>query len=65
MRPIVGLIIVLIPFAHRLNLTDSLSVIMSLIVFCLIWENVTSLRRDAKIWEKWENTRPPEMSEVG
>ncbi|BDD54885.1 hypothetical protein MPDQ_008069 [Monascus purpureus] len=65
MRPIVGLIIVLIPFAHRLNLTDFLSIIMSLIVFCLIWENVTSLRCDAKIWEKWENTWPPEMSEVG
>lgn len=60
MRPIVGLILVLLPLATRLNLTETLSVIMALIVFCLIWENVTSLQRGAKVWEAWKDTAYPE-----
>uniref|UniRef100_A0A093VA24 Low temperature requirement protein A n=1 Tax=Talaromyces marneffei PM1 TaxID=1077442 RepID=A0A093VA24_TALMA len=42
MRPVVGLILVLLPLAKSLNLTETLSVIMALVVFCLIWENVSS-----------------------
>ncbi|OKL63241.1 hypothetical protein UA08_01337 [Talaromyces atroroseus] len=60
MRPAVGLILVLLPLAKSLNLTETLSVIMALVVFCLIWENVTSLQRGAKFWEAWTDTRYPE-----
>ncbi|KAA8647066.1 hypothetical protein EYZ11_008798 [Aspergillus tanneri] len=58
MRPITGLIIILL--ANNLDITSVLSIIMAMIVFCLFWENVTSLHRDAGIWEPWENTRHPE-----
>ncbi|EED19222.1 conserved hypothetical protein [Talaromyces stipitatus ATCC 10500] len=60
MRPIVGLIIVLLPLAKSLNLTETLSVIMALVAFCVIWENVSSLQRGAKVWESWRDTRYPE-----
>lgn len=60
MRPVVGLILALLPLAKSLNLTETLSVIMALIVFCLIWENVSSLQRGAKFWEGWSDTRYPE-----
>jgi hypothetical protein len=60
MRPIVGLILVLLPLAKSLNLTETLSVVMALVVFCLIWENVTSLQKGAKIWEAWRDTGYPE-----
>lgn len=60
MRPVVGLILVLLPLAKSLNLTETLSVIMALIVFCLIWENVSSLQRGAKFWEVWRDTGYPE-----
>lgn len=60
MRPVVGLILVFLPLAKSLNLTETLSVIMALVVLCLIWENVTSLQRGAKIWEVWRDTRYPE-----
>jgi hypothetical protein len=60
MRPVVGLILVLLPLAKSLNLTETLSVIMALVVFCLIWENVTSLQKGAKIWEVWRDTEYPE-----
>jgi hypothetical protein len=33
---------------------------MALIALTVIWENVTSLMRGAKFWEKWENTKYPE-----
>jgi hypothetical protein len=60
MRPVVGLILVLLPLAKSLNLTETLSVIMALIVFCLIWENISSLQRGAKVWEVWRDTGYPE-----
>lgn len=61
MRPIVGLILVLLPLAPRsLDLTETLSVITALIVFCLVWENVSSLQRGARVWESWKDTRYPE-----
>lgn len=60
MRPVVGLILVLLPLAKSLNLTETLSVIMALVVFCLIWENVSSLQKGAKIWEVWRDTGYPE-----
>ncbi|KAA8651871.1 hypothetical protein EYZ11_004180 [Aspergillus tanneri] len=63
MRPITSLIIVLLGLAHSLDITSMMSVIMALVAFCLIWENVTSLRRDAKIWEPWENTQYPEETD--
>ena len=62
MRLIVGIIMILLPLAHHLSLTDILSIIMSLTVFCLIWENITALRRDACIWETWKDTDPPERN---
>jgi hypothetical protein len=65
MRPITGIIIILIPLANSLDLTAILSIVMALIVFCLFWENVTSLRCDAQLWERWENTRYPEDSNLG
>jgi hypothetical protein len=42
-----------------MDITARLSIIVALVVFCLVWENITSLMRGAKIWEKWENTKPP------
>lgn len=65
MRPVVGLILVLLPLAHKLNLTETLSIVMALIVFCVIWENVTSLQRGAKIWEAWTETSYPEGGNKG
>lgn len=34
---------------------------MALIVACVVWENVTSLMRGAKFWERWENTQYPDV----
>lgn len=35
---------------------------MSLFVLCVMWENVTSLIKGQRVWEKWavEETRYPE-----
>ncbi|KAJ5092442.1 hypothetical protein NUU61_007312 [Penicillium alfredii] len=60
MRPITAIIIVLLPLAHHLDATEILSIIMALFVFCVIWETVTSLRKGAHFWEKWEETQYPE-----
>lgn len=60
MRPITGVITVLIPLAHHLNATEVLSIIMAMFVFCLIWETVASLRKGACFWEKWTDTEYPE-----
>ncbi|KAH8695201.1 bacterial low temperature requirement A protein-domain-containing protein [Talaromyces proteolyticus] len=65
MRPIVGLILILLPLAHRLNLTETLSVIMALMVWIVIWENITSLQRGAKLWEPWTETKYPEGGNKG
>ena len=58
MRPVIGLIIILLGLAKDL---DIMSIIMALIVFCLIWENITSLHCHAGIWEPWNNTIYPEQ----
>ena len=60
MRPISAIIIICLPLAHDLGMTSLLSIIMALIALTVIWENVTSLMRGAKFWEKWENTKYPE-----
>ncbi|KAE8152450.1 bacterial low temperature requirement A protein-domain-containing protein [Aspergillus avenaceus] len=65
MRPIIGLIIILLGLARDLNITSIMSIIMALIVFCLIWENITSLHCGAGIWERWENTTYPEQRTFG
>ena len=46
-----------------MDITSRLSIIMALIVLCVIWENVTSLMRGARFWEKWENTKYPEAGQ--
>lgn len=61
-RPITGTIIICLGLAHDLNATAVLSIIMSLIVFCLIWETVTSLRKCAKVWETWVDLYPDDAS---
>jgi hypothetical protein len=41
-----------------------MSIIMALLVFCVVWENVTSLMRGAKFWESWEGTEYPKESDT-
>ena len=65
MRPISAIIIVCLPLAHHLGITSLLSIIMALIALTVIYENVTSLMRGAKFWEKWENTKYPEEAYEG
>lgn len=60
MRPITGVIMILLSLAHHLGATSILSIIMALFVFCTIWETITSLRKGAYFWEKWEDTQYPE-----
>ena len=60
MRPISAVIIVCLPLAHDLSITSLLSVIMALIAFTVVYENVTSLVRGAKFWEPWQDTQYPE-----
>ena len=42
------------------DVTTILTIIMTLMVVCVIWENVTSLVCGAKFWEPWTNTAYPE-----
>ncbi|QDS76895.1 hypothetical protein FKW77_003991 [Venturia effusa] len=63
-RPITGIIICCLPLAHDLKITAILSVIMALLVFTVVWENVTSLTRGAKFWESWEGTDYPKASDT-
>ncbi|KAJ5109982.1 hypothetical protein N7532_002627 [Penicillium argentinense] len=60
MRPITGLITILLPLAHHLNATEILSVIMAMYVFVLVWETVGSLRKGACFFERWTDTGYPE-----
>lgn len=60
MRPVTGIIMILVPLAHHLNATEVLSIVMALFVFCLVWESITSLRCGAHIWERWSETDYPE-----
>jgi hypothetical protein len=64
-RPITGIIIILLPLAHHLDATEVLSIIMAFFVICVIWETVTSLKRGACFWEKWEDTEYPERVKSG
>jgi len=62
-RPIVAVIIICLPLAHDLDITSVMSIIMALLVFCVVWENITSLMRGAKFWESWEGTEYPKSSD--
>jgi hypothetical protein len=62
-RPIVAVIIICLPLAHDLDITSIMSIIMALLVFCVVWENITSLMRGAKFWESWEGTEYPKSSD--
>ncbi|KAF3399828.1 hypothetical protein F1880_008400 [Penicillium rolfsii] len=63
MRPITGIITILIPLAHRLNATEILSMIMAIYVACLVWETVGSLDKGASFFEQWSDTDPPEKQQ--
>lgn len=65
MRPISAIIVVCLPLAHDLSITSLLSIIMALVALTVVYENVTSLMRGAKFWEKWENTEYPEETDNG
>lgn len=41
-----------------------LSIIMALLSFTVIWENITSLQKGAKFWETWEGTEYPKVSDT-
>ncbi|KAJ5486009.1 hypothetical protein N7530_000309 [Penicillium desertorum] len=60
MRPVTGIIMVLVPLARHLNTTSVLSVIMAFFVFCVIWETVGSLRPGACFYEQWVDNDYPE-----
>ncbi|KAJ5737090.1 uncharacterized protein N7483_002215 [Penicillium malachiteum] len=60
MRPVTGIVTILLPHAHHLDATAILSIIMVLFVFCVIWESVTSLKSGAHFWEPWTETDYPE-----
>lgn len=54
MRPIIGIVMLLLPLAHHcLSFLETLSIIMALIIFCVMWESVTGLQRGVKICEPW------------
>ncbi|KAK9479728.1 bacterial low temperature requirement A protein-domain-containing protein [Lipomyces japonicus] len=61
-RPISGIIIICLPLADSLHVTSLLSIIMVLHVVCVVWENITSLSKGAKFWEKWKETNYPEIT---
>lgn len=61
MRPITGIITVLLPLARHLNATEILSIIMALFVFCVIWESIASLRSGAHVFERWTETDYPDQ----
>lgn len=63
MRPICAIIIICLPLDHHLSLSAIMSIIMALFVFCVIWENITSLMKGAKFWESWEGTEYPKDSD--
>jgi hypothetical protein len=62
MRPITGIIMILLPLAKHLGATSILSVIMALFVICTFWETIASLRKGALFWERWEETQYPEKN---
>jgi hypothetical protein len=65
MRPVTGIIMVLLPLARHLEATSVLSVIMALFVFCVVWETFGSLRCGASFYEKWVDTDYPEHHTEG
>jgi hypothetical protein len=64
MRPVIGIIIICLPLSPHLGATAFLSIIMALVVFCVVYENITSLQCGAKFWESWENTGYPDDYKV-
>lgn len=62
MRPVTGIITILLPLAKDLGATSTLSIIMALFVFCTLWETIASLHKGACFWEKWEDTQYPEKN---
>ncbi|KAJ5813781.1 uncharacterized protein N7503_000531 [Penicillium pulvis] len=60
MRPITGIIVILLPLAHHLGATSILSIIMALFVLCTVWESVSSLKSGAHFWEPWTETDYPD-----
>ena len=62
MRPVTGIIMILLPLARHLGATSILSIIMALVVFCTLWETIASLRKGAYFWERWEDTQYPEKT---
>ena len=49
MRPIIGLVLLFLPFAHdSLSFVKTLSIIMGLVIFCVTWEVATSLQRGGR-----------------
>ncbi|KAK9489784.1 bacterial low temperature requirement A protein-domain-containing protein [Lipomyces doorenjongii] len=63
-RPVSGIIIICLPLAHDLGITSIVSIVMALSVLCVVWENITSLISGAKFWEKWVDTKYPEINDV-
>jgi hypothetical protein len=37
---------------------------MVLLSLTVVWENITSLQKGAKFWEKWEGTEYPKGSDT-
>lgn len=62
MRPVTGIIMILLPLAKHLGATSILSIIMALFVFCTFWETIMSLRKGACFWERWEDTQYPDKN---
>lgn len=60
MRPITGIIVILLPLARHLGATSILSIIMALFVLCTVWESVSSLKGGAHFWEPWTDTNYPD-----
>ncbi|KIW05434.1 uncharacterized protein PV09_03944 [Verruconis gallopava] len=65
LRPIIGIIICCLPLADdHLGITSITSIIMALFALTVLYENITSLQRGAKFWEKWEGTDYPKPSDT-
>ncbi|OQV04237.1 hypothetical protein CLAIMM_09149 [Cladophialophora immunda] len=60
MRLVVAIILVLLPLVdeERFDAVQLLSTVMGLIVFVTVWETVGGLRKDSKVYEKWEAGNP-------
>lgn len=60
MRLVIAVVLALLPLSHeRLNATQYMAVVMSLMAFLTVWETVGGLLRGAKFFEPWTNTEEP------